>query len=88
LKRIRDRVGEKKVIQIRLSGSERDPEGFGVEDIIAFLEKAQEYVDMAEISVENVVNFFATTYRPWGLNADLTEAIKKSGRVKIPVFTL
>ncbi len=88
LKRIRDRVGEKKVIQIRLSGSERDPEGFGVDDIIAFLEKAQEYVDMAEISVENVVNFFATTYRPLGLNADLTEAIKKSGRVNIPVFTL
>ena len=43
---------------------------------------------MAEISVENVVNFFATTYRPLGLNADLTEAIKKSGRVNIPVFTL
>lgn len=88
LKRIRDRVGPDKAVCIRLSGSERDPEGFDVNDIIAFLEKAQEYVDLVEISVENIVNFFGTTYRPWGLNADISEAIKKSGRVNIPVFVI
>lgn len=88
LKRIRDRVGPDKAVCIRLSGSERDPEGFDVNDIIAFLEKAQEYVDLVEISVENLVNFFGTTYRPWGLNADISEAIKKSGRVNIPVFVI
>jgi len=88
LKRIRDRVGPNKAVCIRLSGSERDPEGFDVNDIITFLEKAQEYVDLVEISVENLVNFFGTTYRPWGLNADISEAIKKSGRVNIPVFVI
>lgn len=88
LKRIRDRVGPNKAVCIRLSGSERDPEGFDVNDIITFLEKAQEYVDLVEISVENLVNFFGTTYRPWGLNTDISEAIKKSGRVNIPVFVI
>ncbi len=88
LKRIRDRVGPKKAVCIRLSGSERDPEGFDVNDIITFLEHAQEYVDLVEISVENLVNFFGTTYRPWGLNTDISEAIKKSGRVHIPVFVI
>lgn len=88
LKRIRDRVGPKKVIQMRLSGSERNPEGFSVEDIIEFLERAQKYVDMVEISVEGITNFFGTTYRPWGLNTDISETIKKSGRVRIPVFVI
>lgn len=88
LKRIRDRLGPNRAIQIRLSGSERDPQGFTVEDIIEFLARAQEYVDMVEISSENIVWFFGTTYRPWGLNTDLSEAIKKSGRVKIPVFVI
>lgn len=88
LKRIRDRVGPNKAVCIRLSGSERDPEGFDVNDIITFLERAQEYVDLVEISVENLVNFFGTTYRPWGLNTDISEAIKKSGRVNIPVFVI
>jgi 2,4-dienoyl-CoA reductase-like NADH-dependent reductase (Old Yellow Enzyme family)/thioredoxin reductase len=88
LKRIRERVGPDRVVQIRLSGSERDVNGFTVEDIIEFLSRAQEYVDMAEISSENIVWFFGSPYRPWGLNTDLSEAIKKSGRVKIPVFVI
>ncbi len=88
LRRIRERVGPDRVVQIRLSGSERDPKGFTVEDIIEFLSRAQEYVDMAEISSENIVWFFGTTYRPWGLNTDLSEAIKKSGRVSIPIFVI
>ena len=88
LQLIRYRVGLDKAVCIRLSGSERNPEGFDVNDIITFLEKAQEYVDLVEISVENLVNFFGTTYRPWGLNTDISEAIKKSGRVNIPVFVI
>jgi thioredoxin reductase len=43
---------------------------------------------MAEISSENIVWFFGSPYRPWGLNTDLSEAIEKSGRVKIPVFVI
>jgi 2,4-dienoyl-CoA reductase-like NADH-dependent reductase (Old Yellow Enzyme family)/thioredoxin reductase len=88
LRRIRDRVGPDRAVLLRLSGSERDPKGFTVDDIIEFLSKAQDYVDMVEISSENIVWFFGTTYRPWGLNTDLSEAIMKSGRVRIPVFVI
>ena len=88
LKRVRERVGPKQPLLLRLSGSERDPDGFTVYDIITFLEAAQEYIDMAEISVENLTNFFATTYMPHGQNVDLAESIKKSGKVHIPIFTI
>lgn len=88
LKRIRDRVGSKQVVMIRLSGSERDPNGFTVDDIITFLAKAQEYIDFAEISTEGMTNFMASTYRPLSLNAGFAEAIKKSGKVNIPIFSI
>jgi 2,4-dienoyl-CoA reductase-like NADH-dependent reductase (Old Yellow Enzyme family)/thioredoxin reductase len=88
LKSVRDRVGPKRVVMLRLSGSEREPDGFTVDDIITFLEKAQEYVDLAEISTEGMTNMMASTYRPLGLNVQFAEAIKKSGRVHIPVFSV
>lgn len=88
LKTLRERVGPRQVVMIRLSGSERTPDGFTVDDIIAFLTRAQEYVDLAEISTEGLTNFMASTYRPLGLNVEFAEAIKKSGRVTIPIFTL
>lgn len=88
LKRIRDRVGPKKVILIRLSGADRDPGGMTVDEVAEFLGRAEEYVDMAEISSEGITWFFGTTFRPWCLNADLAEAIKRSGKVHIPVFSI
>ncbi len=88
LKRIRDRVGQSKVVMLRLSGSERTPNGYTVDDIISFLTIAQEYVDAAEISVDGVTDMMACTYRPLGLNTDLSEAIKKSGKVSIPIFSI
>ena len=89
LKRIRDRVGPRQVIEMRLSGSSRNEgEDFSCDDIIAFLEKAQEYVDLVEISAEGALNFMASTYRPHLLQVDLSERIKKSGRVHIPVFVI
>ena len=88
LKKIRERVGNDKTIAIRASGSERHPEGFTTEDIIGFLAKAQEFVDMAEISTENFKYIFASTYLPWGQNVSLAEEIKKSGRINIPIYTI
>ena len=88
LKRVRERVGDKQPLCMRLSGSERRPDGFSVDDIIVFLQSAQQYVDMAEISAEEVTNFFANTYMPHAVNSDLSEAIKNSGKVNIPIYTL
>ena len=88
LKRIRDRVGPDKVILIRLSGADRDPGGMTVEEVTEFLVRAQEYVDLAEISSEGITWFFGSPFRPWALNSDLSAAIKADGRVRIPVFTI
>ena len=88
LERVRERVGPKRPILLRLSGSERRPGGFTVEDIIEFLKKAQEYIDMAEISVEGVNNGFTTTYSPPGQNVDLAATIKRSEDIHIPIYAL
>jgi 2,4-dienoyl-CoA reductase-like NADH-dependent reductase (Old Yellow Enzyme family)/thioredoxin reductase len=88
LKRVRDRIGPKQVLLMRLSGSEREPNGYTVDDIITFLTKAQEYVDAAEISTDGMTNMMASTYRPLGLNVEFAEAIKKSGKVNIPIFSI
>ncbi len=88
LKKIRERVGPKKVVMMRLSGSEREPDGYTVDDIITFLSRAQEYVDVAEISSDGLTNMMASTYRPLGLNVPFSEAMKKSGKITIPIFVL
>ncbi len=88
LKRIRDWVGHRPVVAIRLSGSGRATGDFTADDMITFLEQAQEYVDLVEVSSELLTYFMASTYMPHGLNADLSEAIKQSGRVHIPVFSI
>ena len=88
LKTIRERIGNDKPILMRLSGSERDPEGFTPEDIAVFLSKAQEYVDMAEVSTGDLRWIFTSTYdMVRGHNVPFAEAIKKSGLIRIPVFT-
>jgi 2,4-dienoyl-CoA reductase-like NADH-dependent reductase (Old Yellow Enzyme family)/thioredoxin reductase len=88
LKKIRERLGDKRAILIRVSGSERRADGFTPADIAEFLAKAQEYADMAEISSEDFNFTFATPYLPWGQNVELAEAIKATGKVNIPLFTI
>ena len=53
LKAIRDRVGNKLIVALRISGSERAEGGFTPADMAEFLSRAEEYVDMAEVSTEN-----------------------------------
>jgi 2,4-dienoyl-CoA reductase-like NADH-dependent reductase (Old Yellow Enzyme family) len=48
LKRIRDHVGPDRVVLLRLSGSERDPNGYTTDDVITFL-LCSGNVDFAEI---------------------------------------
>jgi 2,4-dienoyl-CoA reductase-like NADH-dependent reductase (Old Yellow Enzyme family)/thioredoxin reductase len=88
LERIRERIGPARVLMLRLSGAEREDNGYTVDDIITFLSKAQAYVDLAEISSDGLTNMMASTYRPLGLNVPFAEAIKKSGKVRIPIFSI
>ena len=88
LRAVRERVGPKQLVMARISGSERVEGGFTVEDMICFLEKAQEYIDLVEVSCEGLQNNMTATFMPLGINTDLSEAIKRSGRVNIPVYTV
>lgn len=88
LKRVRERVGNRIIVSLRLSGSERDEKGFTPADIAEFLSKAQEYIDMVEITTEGWAYSMPSTYIPWCTNVPFAEEIKKSGKVNIPVFVL
>ncbi|MDR3149831.1 MAG: FAD-dependent oxidoreductase [Oscillospiraceae bacterium] len=88
LKRVREVIGGKPPIIMRMSGSERETNGFTVDDMTVFAEQAQEYVDLIEVSSENFAYIFATPYSPLSQNLDLAEHIKSSGRIKIPVYTI
>ncbi|MBR2522240.1 MAG: FAD-dependent oxidoreductase [Coriobacteriales bacterium] len=86
LKAVRDRVGPNQALLMRVAGCEPVPNGFTTEDIIAFLEKAQDYIDMAEISRDEITRSNASTYNGYNLNVGYAEQIKKSGKVHIPLF--
>ncbi|NLB28764.1 MAG: FAD-dependent oxidoreductase [Clostridiales bacterium] len=88
LRRVRQRLGDKQVISVRVSGSERRDGGFEPEDIAAFLSKAQEYVDFAEISSDSFSYMFGPAFMPHGQNVELSERIKKTGLVDIPIFAI
>ena len=88
LKRMRERVGNGLILAMRLSGSERNPDGFTPEDIAEFLSKAEEYIDFVEISTEGWSFCMPSTYIPYCTNVPFSEIIKKSGKVHIPVFVL
>ncbi|MCR5845429.1 MAG: FAD-dependent oxidoreductase [bacterium] len=88
VKAVRDRVGPNQVIMMRIAGCEPVPGGFTTEDIIAFLEKAQDYIDLAEISRDEITHCTACTYHGYALNAGYAEQIKKSGKIHIPIFSV
>ena len=86
LKAIRDRVGDKLIVAARISGSERVEGGFTPADMAEFLSRAQEYIDMTEVSTENWNYCMPSTYIPWASNREFAKEIKQSGKVNIPVF--
>lgn len=88
MQKVRERLGPDRAICARVSGSERAEGGFTPEDIAEFLSHAQQYIDLAEISTEGFSHIFATPFMPLGQNVPLCEAIKSSGKVQIPLFTL
>ena len=88
LKRVRERVGNRMIISIRQSGSEFAEGGFTTEDVIEFLAQAQEYIDMVEVTTEIWERCMPTTYMPLGLNTGMSEQIKKSGRINIPIYVV
>ena len=88
LKRMRERIGNRMLISMRISGSERREGGFTPEDIARFLQAAEPYVDFAEITTERWEMCMPTTYIPRSTNVEFAAAIKATGLVKMPLFVI
>ncbi len=88
LKKMRERVGNKMLISMRVSGSERREGGFTPEDVAYFLQQSEPYVDFAEITTERWEYCMPSTYMPRSTNVELAAAIKSTGLVKMPLFVL
>ncbi len=91
--RIREAIGPRVPIEVRLSGDELVPGGGKVEDCIDFLRRVEDKIDLAHISCGTVQEDVTQTvmhpvefYKP-GCNAKYARAVKESG-IKIPVLTL
>lgn len=94
MKAIRDRVGRRINIDMRVSGDELAPGGMRIEDTIEFIKLAQEYVDAVHVSVGLIVEpeyFFHSMppyFHPHCHNVKYAEAIKKCPDIHIPVTTV
>ncbi len=90
---IREAIGPKVPIEVRVSGDELVPQGGHVEDCVDFLRRVEDKIDIAHVSCGTVMEDITQTrmhpvefYQP-GCNVEFAEAVKKSG-IKIPVLTL
>ena len=96
LDEIHARVGNKLLIEIRISGDEmfKDPGlGYKVEDCIEMIKYIQDKIDIAHISngmffsgTGNITH--PTEFLPEGVNAYLARAVKADPDIHIPVLTL
>jgi 2,4-dienoyl-CoA reductase-like NADH-dependent reductase (Old Yellow Enzyme family)/thioredoxin reductase len=93
---IRARVGNKLLIEYRISGSELAPKGYHgweIDDTIAFLKLVRDRIDIAHISVGNMsirgteYIMHPSNFSQPGCNAYLAEAVKKAD-IGLPVLTL
>ncbi len=90
---IRRRVGKNFLIEVRISGTEIEEGGIGIEEAIAFTEMIQDRIDMIHVSCGMHNPKYMTITHPCGFlpsvpNVYLAEAFKKSGKIKIPVVTI
>ena len=89
LKRVREAVGPKMGIEMRISSNEYLEGSPSIDDIIAFLQKAQEYIDIVHLSGglifhPDMVKYMMPAYlEPRCVNVERSAIIKK--QLKIPV---
>lgn len=93
LQAVREAVGPDFILEFRISGSELTDGGSTIEDCIAFLEKAQEYIDLAHVSCGTRADIHGraicqpSCFLPHACNANWAKLVKESG-IKIPVVTV
>lgn len=90
-RKIKEICGEDFLIEYRMSGSERTPDGMTLEDGIEFAKIIQDYVDLIHVT-SGVYNdhvgskAFSSMFDPHGCNLDLAAAIK--AHVNVPVIAV
>ena len=85
---VREAMGADFIIEIRISGEECMENGMGIEENVQFCRMIEDIADIIHVSVGVYRNpilsgEFSTIFHPHGLNASMSEAVKKA--VSIPV---
>lgn len=94
---IRERIGSKLPIEMRISGDELykdDPsKGYHVDDCIEMIKLVQDRIDLVHVSAgmfhagsENITH--PTEFLPEGVNSYLAKAVKQNPDITIPVLTI
>lgn len=81
LKAVREAVGRNFVLEIRISGDEHLENGISLDDVCAFSQMAEEYVDIIHLSAGSYYSSnlytFPGIFVPRGCNLELAKAVKK-----------
>ena len=90
---VRERVGKKMILEVRISGDEFEKGGIGLEESMKIAELIQDKIDILQVSAGMHNPKWMTWTHPCGFrppvpNVYLAEAFKKSGRFHIPIGTL
>jgi 2,4-dienoyl-CoA reductase-like NADH-dependent reductase (Old Yellow Enzyme family)/thioredoxin reductase len=88
IRSVREAMGRDFIIEVRVSGDERVAQGMGVEEVARFCRMIEGFIDIVHVSVglyrdPILSGQFSSVFDPHGLNAGLSEVIKKA--VSIPV---
>ena len=90
---IRARVGNKLLIEVRISGTEFEEGGIDLEEGIRIGELIQDHLDILQVSAGMHNPKWMTWVHPCGFrppmpNVYVAEAFKKTGKIHVPIVTL
>ena len=91
IKAIRDGVGDKVVIEMRVSGREETPGGLDENDMLEYLKEAQQYIDIVNVSRGSIYDPVGSTYtmpnymKPAQFNVEIAEKFKKNLDILVAV---
>ena len=90
---IRARVGNKLLIEVRISGTEFEEGGIDLDEGIRIGELIQDHLDILQVSAGMHNPKWMTWVHPCGFrppmpNVYVAEAFKKSGKIHVPIVTL
>jgi 2,4-dienoyl-CoA reductase-like NADH-dependent reductase (Old Yellow Enzyme family)/thioredoxin reductase len=94
LQAIREKVGDRIALEMRVSGDELLDGSMHIEEVIEFIKRAQKYIDLIHISAgivvvqEGVFHTMPPYYHPHCHNVKYAQAVKNDLEIKIPVTTV